>query len=161
MRLINNKTSLHRLSNSPTTIWTSLVISSDYCSRYTAWLTLRYLYVRHLIKHYYYWVGMVAQRVAPWESIWEVQGSRARVSPWRRPLSRTSLIKILASSCLGQPSLLHPSRVNKSSISFGWRYGGNVASVGWQLKLCDPIWHMRFPVVSRRLWINAHECDSS
>ena len=22
---------------------------------------------------------------------------------------------------------------------FGWGYGGNVASVGWQVKLCDPI----------------------
>ena len=34
------------------------------------------------------------------------------------------------------------SGVAKSSTSFGWGKGGNVTSAGWQLTLCDPIWHV-------------------
>jgi len=26
--------------------------------------------------------------------------------------------------------------------SFGWGKGGNVTSAGWQVILCDPIWHV-------------------
>jgi len=26
--------------------------------------------------------------------------------------------------------------------SLGWRKGGNVTSTGWQITLCDPIWHV-------------------
>ena len=36
---------------------------------------------------------------------------------------------------------LHPSRVAKSSTSFGWGKGGKVTAAGWQVTLCDPIWH--------------------
>ena len=32
--------------------------------------------------------------------------------------------------------------VDKSSTNFGWGYGGNVASVGRQVILCDPVWHV-------------------
>jgi len=39
-------------------------------------------------------------------------------------------------------SALHPSRVAKSSTSFGWGKGGNVTSVGLQVTLCDPMWHV-------------------
>ena len=39
-------------------------------------------------------------------------------------------------------SALHPSGVAKSSTSFGWGKGGKVASAGWQVTLCDPIWHV-------------------
>ena len=39
-------------------------------------------------------------------------------------------------------SALHPIGVAKSSTSFGWGKGGNVTSAGWQVTLCDPIWHM-------------------
>ena len=42
-------------------------------------------------------------------------------------------------------SALHPSGVAKSSTSFGWGKGGKVTSAGWQVTLCDLIWH----VVSR------------
>ena len=36
-----------------------------------------------------------------------------------------------------------PSRyVTKSSTRFGWGNGGNVTSAGWQVTLCDPIWHV-------------------
>ena len=36
-------------------------------------------------------------------------------------------------------SALHPSGVEKSSTYFGKGYGGNVASVRWQVKMCDAI----------------------
>ena len=29
-----------------------------------------------------------------------------------------------------------------SSTSFGWGKGGNVTSAGWQVTLCDPMWHV-------------------
>ena len=34
-----------------------------------------------------------------------------------------------------------PPRVAKSSTSFGWGKGGKVTSAGWQVTLCDLIWH--------------------
>ena len=37
---------------------------------------------------------------------------------------------------------MHPSGVAKSSTSFGWGKNGNVTSAGWQVTLCDPIWHV-------------------
>jgi len=39
-------------------------------------------------------------------------------------------------------SALHPSGVAKSSTSFGWGKGGKVSSAGWQVTLCDFIWHV-------------------
>ena len=39
-------------------------------------------------------------------------------------------------------SALHPSGVAKSSTSFGWGKGRNVTSAGWQVTLCDPMWHV-------------------
>jgi len=39
-------------------------------------------------------------------------------------------------------SALHPSGVAKSSTSFGWGKGGNVNSAGWQVTLCDTMWHV-------------------
>jgi len=39
-------------------------------------------------------------------------------------------------------SALHPSGVAKSSTSFGWGKGGKVTSAGWQITLCDLIWHV-------------------
>jgi len=29
-----------------------------------------------------------------------------------------------------------------TSTSFGWGEGGNITSAGWQVILCDPIWHV-------------------
>jgi len=37
---------------------------------------------------------------------------------------------------------MHPSGVAKSSTSFGWGKGGKVISAGWQVTLCDLIWHV-------------------
>ena len=39
-------------------------------------------------------------------------------------------------------SALHPSGVAKLSTSFGWGKGGKVTSAGWQVTLCDLIWHV-------------------
>jgi len=39
-------------------------------------------------------------------------------------------------------SPVHPFRVAKSSTSFGWGKGGKVTAAGWQVTLCDPIWHV-------------------
>ena len=41
-------------------------------------------------------------------------------------------------------SALHPSGVAKSSTSFGWGKGGKVTSAGWQVTLCDLMWHVIF-----------------
>ena len=38
-------------------------------------------------------------------------------------------------------SALHFHGVAKSSTTFDWGDGGNVTSAGWQVTLCDPIWH--------------------
>ena len=45
-------------------------------------------------------------------------------------------------SLLQVNSALHPSGVAKSSTSFGWGKGGKVTSAGWQVTLCDLIWHV-------------------
>ena len=45
-------------------------------------------------------------------------------------------------TCLNRNSALHPSGVAKSSTSFGWGKGGKVTSAGWQVILCDLIWHV-------------------
>ena len=37
---------------------------------------------------------------------------------------------------------MHSSGVAKSSTSFGRGKGWNVTSAGWQVTLCDPIWHV-------------------
>ena len=39
-------------------------------------------------------------------------------------------------------SALHPSGVAKSSTSFGLGKGEKVTSAGWQVTLCDLIWHV-------------------
>jgi len=44
--------------------------------------------------------------------------------------------------CCSGNSALHPSGVAKSNTSFGWGKGWNVTSAGWQVTLCDPIWHV-------------------
>ena len=41
-------------------------------------------------------------------------------------------------------SALHPFGDAKSGTNFGWGKGGNVSSVGFQVTLCDPIWHVSF-----------------
>ena len=40
------------------------------------------------------------------------------------------------------PFKLDPSGVAKSSTSSDWGKAGKVTSAGWQVTLCDPIWHV-------------------
>ena len=35
-----------------------------------------------------------------------------------------------------------PGSLNRVPCSFGWGKGGNVTSAGWQVTLCDPMWHV-------------------
>ena len=51
---------------------------------------------------------------------------------------------------MGQLSLV-PSGVAKSSTRFGWGKGRNVTSAGWQVTLCDPIWHVSSRISDGRL----------
>ena len=55
-------------------------------------------------------------------------------------------------------SALHPSGVAKSSIPalIGCGKGGNVTSAGWQVTLCDPIWH-----ISSRSGLAVHACSTN
>ena len=46
-----------------------------------------------------------------------------------------------------------PSQVYRALI--GWVKGGNVTSAGWQVTLCDPVWH----VSSRSGEVKTHRCD--
>jgi len=39
-------------------------------------------------------------------------------------------------------SVLHPSRITKLSSSLGWGKGGKVTTAGWQVIVCDSIWHV-------------------
>ena len=39
-------------------------------------------------------------------------------------------------------SALHSSEVAKLSTSFDWGKGQKVTAAGWQVTLCDPIWHL-------------------
>ena len=35
-----------------------------------------------------------------------------------------------------------PGSLNRVPYRFGWGKGGNVTSAGWQVTLCDPMWHV-------------------
>ena len=35
-----------------------------------------------------------------------------------------------------------PGSLNQVPALIGWGKGGNVTSAGWQVTLCDPIWHL-------------------
>ena len=47
-------------------------------------------------------------------------------------------------SLLGQLSLAYVRGrlIEYQLCSFSWGKGGNVTSIGWQVTLCDPIWHV-------------------
>jgi len=57
-----------------------------------------------------------------------------------QPVSEAAYRSVVL-QCRGQLSLPQFG-LAKSSISFGWGSGGNVTSAGWQVTLCDPIWHV-------------------
>jgi len=55
---------------------------------------------------------------------------------------RAGILSRYVTSQLGQLSFASLRGRFVSSTSFGWGKGGNVTSVGWQVTLCDPIWHV-------------------
>ena len=37
---------------------------------------------------------------------------------------------------------VHNNSLNRVPALIGWGKGGNITSAGWQVTLCDPIWHV-------------------
>ena len=58
---------------------------------------------------------------------------RAGIPPWyvTKPTRSTQ-------PCIPLASL------NRVTALIGWGKGGNVTSAGWQVTLCDPIWHVSY-----------------
>ena len=80
--------------------------------------------------------------VSGWQWVF-TRGTRTlqlRRSPGRRFFGSLQLSQLTV--VLQLNSALHPSGVAKSSTSFGWGKGGNVTSAGWQVTLCDAMWHV-------------------
>ena len=70
----------------------------------------------------------------------EVNARRARLVPgWVTVYIRAGIPSRYVTSQLVQLSL--------ASLRgrFGWCKGGNVTSAGWQVTLCDPMWHVSSP----------------
>jgi len=62
---------------------------------------------------------------------------------WRRWWhNRNALLMTFRRTALQVNSALHPSGVAKSTISFGYGKGRKVTTAGWQVTLCDPLWHV-------------------
>ena len=61
------------------------------------------------------------------------------MSPWQLNAFRNQLS---AAHC--RPHIYNRSTQPciQSSTSFGWDKGGNITSAGWQVTLCDPMWHV-------------------
>jgi len=86
-------------------------------------------------------------RLAAWCSGYR-RSSHERSYPTSGPVSTgmgdrlwADIPPLYLASQLDQLSLASPG-VAKSSTSFGWGKGWNVTSAGWQVTLCDPIWHV-------------------
>jgi len=80
--------------------------------------------------------------VSGWQWVF-TRGTRTlqlRRSPGRRFFGSLQLSQLTV--VLQVNSALHPSGVAKSSTSFGWGKNGNVTSAGWQVTLCDAMWHV-------------------
>ena len=68
----------------------------------------------------------------------EVTLPRARVLGWVTVCGSVYQPTRLTQPCIPSGSL------NCVPAQFGWVKGGNVTFVGWQVTLCDPIWHVSF-----------------
>jgi len=44
-----------------------------------------------------------------------------------------------------------PGSLNRVPALISWDKGGNVSYAGWQITLCDPIWHVSFRIAVRHL----------
>ena len=63
------------------------------------------------------------------------------VSTWMGDYLQVDIPSRYVTSQLGQLNFAS-LWVAKLSTSFCWGKGRNVTSVGWQVTLCDPIWHV-------------------
>ena len=83
-----------------------------------------------------------------WAAIWHTFLVQYRLICYQitRKMCTTVLVETRASLFYLQNtdvnSALHPSGIAESISSFGWGKGGNVTSAGWQVTLCDPMWHV-------------------
>jgi len=70
---------------------------------------------------------------------------RAGIPPWyvTKPTRST------------QPCI-HLGLLNQVPALIGWGKGGNVTSAGWQVTLCDPIWHVSFRSGVAKLFVNCY-----
>jgi len=78
------------------------------------------------------------------------QNSRSGLSCWL--VSRCSPINMAATRPAEWPHVTKPTRstqpciplglLNRVPALIGWGNGGNLTSAGWQVTLCDPIWHV-------------------
>ena len=71
------------------------------------------------------------------------KSSEKQQSTWSKCCNQFAAHNNLQGTCLvvQVDSALHPFGGAKSSTGFGWGKLGNVTSAGWQVTLCDPIWH--------------------
>ena len=84
-----------------------------------------------------WWRGIVVSGVCRMN---EVNARRAR-STWMGDRLRAGIPSRYVTSQLGQLSLAS-LRGRLIEYSFGWDKGRNVTSAGWQITLCDPMWHV-------------------
>jgi len=97
-----------------------------------------YLLRHHATTRLQRWRGVVASVVRRMN---EVTLRRAPVSTGMGDRLWAGIPSRYVTSQLGQLSLASPG-VARSSTSFSWGKGWNVTSAGWQVSLCDPIWHV-------------------
>ena len=71
------------------------------------------------------------------------ESHRGRLCLSRHPLRYADLGMGCAPTAVSRPTqpCIHRG-LQKSSASFDWGKSGNVKSAGWQVTLCDPIWHV-------------------
>jgi len=86
--------------------------------------------------------GIVTQRTGSGRLNKKTQGGGRRDHVSAIPCSRRSSSSYNNVNVHTINSALRPSRVAKSSTSFGWGKGRNVTTAGWQVTLHDPIWHV-------------------
>ena len=58
-----------------------------------------------------------------------------------QPLLFTTTMYVTKPTRSTQPCI-PPGSLNRVPALIGWGKGGNVTSAGWQVILCDPIWHV-------------------
>ena len=80
--------------------------------------------------------------------LWNINGSQSSVIGWLCALSsylRAGIPPWYVTMPTRSPQPCIPlGSLNWVPALIGWGKGGNVTSAGWQVTLCDPIWHVSF-----------------